>query len=96
MMVTIEEVKDYIGIDYVDDMTTRNLERVMKAADMMLVGAIGTNYPKDDPRAVELFLVICNELYSKREMTDKVSGNTRRLIDDFQMQLRLEMRRSQT
>ena len=92
-MITIEDVKDHLGIDYVDDMVIRNLERIIQVADKTLEGALGTGYPKDDPRAEELALVVCNDLYSNRELSGKVSGNVRRLIDDFQQQLRLEMRR---
>ena len=92
-MITIEDVKDHLGIDYVDDMVIRNLERLIKVADRTLEGSLGKGYPKDDPRAEELALVIVNDLYSNRELSGKVSGNVRRLIDDFQQQLRLEMRR---
>ena len=92
-MVTVDMVKDYLGIDYVDDMVTRSIERIIKVADAHLKGAIGEDYPDTDPRAEELQLVICDDLYSKRGLKDSVSGNTRKLIDDFHQQLILERRR---
>lgn len=92
-MPTNEEVLSYLGIDYADDMVTRNVERAIKTADAYLKGAVGENYPTDDPRAKELALIFIADLYDNRGMIEKVSGNVRRLVDDFMLQLRLEMRR---
>ena len=93
-MLTIQTVKDHLGIDYEDEMVTRTLERLMKVADSELVGSLGKNYPKEDPRAEELALMIIEDLYSNRGITDKVSGNIRRMLIDFSTQLRVEMRGS--
>lgn len=92
-MPTKEEVLDYLGIDYADDMVTRNVERAILTADAYLKGAIGTNYPTEDPRAKELALIFIADLYDNRGSIEKVSGNVRRLVDDFMLQLRLELRR---
>lgn len=92
-MPTNEEVLDYLGIDYADDMVTRNVERAILTADAYLKGAIGTNYPTEDPRAKELALIFIADLYDNRGSIEKVSGNVRRLVDDFMLQLRLELRR---
>lgn len=92
-MPTTAEVLDYLGIDYADDMVTRNVERAIKTADAYLKGAVGENYPTDDPRAKELALIFIADLYDNRGMIEKVSGNVRRLVDDFMLQLRLELRR---
>ena len=92
-MPTNEEVLSYLGIDYADDMVTRNVERAIKTADAYLKGAVGENYPTDDPRAKELALIFISDLYDNRGMIEKVSGNVRRLVDDFMLQLRLELRR---
>ena len=43
MVVTVEEVKDYLGIDYVDEMTERNINRSINTADSYLKGSIGDN-----------------------------------------------------
>ena len=92
-MPTESEVLVYLGIDYADDMITANVTRAIATADAYLKGAIGFDYPKDDPRAKELALIFIADLYDNRGMIEKVSGNVRRLVDDFMLQLRLELRR---
>lgn len=89
----IQEVTDYLGIDYIDDRTTRVLDRTLKTAVTYLKGSIGDCYPVDDPRAKELALIVIDDLYSNHDLNDKVSGNTRRLVEDFSLQLKLELRR---
>lgn len=92
-MPTIDEVKDYLGIDYADEMVERNITRSIATADAYLKGAIGDNYPTEDPRAKEVSLIFIADLYDNRGVIEKVSGNVRRLVDDFLLQLRLELRR---
>lgn len=92
-VVSVDEVKEYLGIDYADEMVERNINRVIKTADAYLKGSIGENYPTDDPRAKELALIIVSDLYDNRGFNSTVSGNTRRLVDDLSLQLRLELRR---
>ena len=92
-VVSVDEVKDYLGIDYADDMVTRNIERAIKTADAYLKSAIGDDYPVDDPKAKELALLVISDLYDNRGMTSAVT-NTRRLVDDLALQLRLELRRA--
>lgn len=92
-MPTVDEVLYYLGIDYADDMINRNIERAIRTADAYLKGAIGDNYPTDDPRAKELALIFIADLYDNRGMMEKVSGNVRRLVDDFMLQLKLELMR---
>lgn len=93
MVVTVDDVKAYLGIDYVDDMVNANIERAINTADAYLKGSIGSDYPVDDPRAKELALIIISDLYDNRGLQSTVSGNTRRLVDDLSLQLRLELRR---
>lgn len=90
-VVTNDEALAYLGIDYADDMINKNIERIIKTADAYLKGSIGETYPVDDPRAKELALIIIADLYDNRGFNSTVSGNTRRLVDDFSMQLRLEL-----
>lgn len=92
-VVSIDEVKSYLGIDYSDDMVNKNIERVIKTADSYLKGSIGKNYPITDPRSKELALIIISDLYDNRGINSTISGNTRRLVDDLSLQLRLELRR---
>lgn len=91
--LTIEEVKDYLSIDYTDERTDRVLTRTLKVADKFLKGSIGEDYPVDDERAKEIALIVIDDLYSNRGLSDKVAGTTRRLVEDFSLQLKLELRR---
>ena len=93
MVVTTDEALAYLGIDYADDMVRTNIERTIKTADAYLKGAVGDDYPVDDPRSKELALIIISDLYDKRGLISTVSGNTRKLVDDLALQLRLELRR---
>lgn len=94
-MPTQSEVLMYLGIDYADDAIKANVDRAIMTADAYLKGAIGKDYPKDDPRAKELALIFISDLYDNRGMIEKVSGNVRRLVDDMTLQLRLELRQSE-
>ena len=93
-VVSVDEVLAYLGIDYSDDMVNKNIERVIKTADAYLKGSIGENYPVEDPKAKELALIIISDLYDNRGVQSTISGNTRRLVDDLSLQLRLELRRA--
>ena len=90
-MVSVQDVKNYLGIDYADEMVEANISRMIRSADSYLKGSIGENYPDDDPRAVELALIIIADLYDNRELSDKVSGNVRRFVNDVSLQLRVEL-----
>lgn len=92
-VVSVDEVLAYLGIDYSDDMVTTNIERAIKTADAYLKGSIGENYPIEDPKSKELALLLVADLYDNRGLTSTVSGNTRRLVEDLSLQLRLELRR---
>lgn len=93
MVLTIDEVLDYLGIDYADDKVNRNITRAIATADKMLQGSIGANYPIEDARSKELALIIVSDLYDVRGMTtrDNVSNNVRRLVEDMSLQLKLEL-----
>lgn len=97
-VVSVDEVLEYLGIDYVDDMVIANIQRAIKTADFYLKGSIGENYPVEDPRSKELTLIVVADLYDNRGLTvsANVSANTRKLVDDMSLQLRLELRRATT
>ena len=92
-MPSVQDVLDYLGIDYPDNMVTKNIERAIKTADAYLKGAVGESYPAEDPRAKELALIFIADLYENRCMVEKVSGNVRKLVNDSMLQLQLEARR---
>lgn len=89
-MLTEQEVYDYLGYDIADDTIKRNVLRMIRTADAYLKGAIGRDYPANDPRAKELALIIIGDLSDNRGMSEKVSGVVRRLVSDFTMQLQVE------
>lgn len=97
--VTIDEACGYLGIDYADEMVRGNIERAIRTADAYLKGSIGKDYPKRDPRAKELALIIVSDLYDNRMLTETsgrsstVSNATRKIVEDLSLQLRLELRR---
>lgn len=94
-ILTVDDVLSYLGIDYVDNMVSTNIDRLIRTADAYLKGSIGDDYPMDDPRAKELALIIVSDFYDNRGFSTggTVSNNTRRLVDDLSLQLRLELRR---
>ena len=92
-VVQAQDVYNYLGIDIVDTMVTANVTRAIATADAYLKGAVGADYPIEDPLAKELALIFIADLYDNRGMLEAVNKNVRRLVDDFLLQLRLELRR---
>lgn len=93
---TLSDALAYMGINYADDMVTANVTRALATAVQVLHGAVGEDvetYLPGDPRAAELVLIYTDDLYSERGVAAKVSGATRRLVADMELQLRLELRR---
>lgn len=100
-VLTLTEVKEYLHVDYDED--DNLITRLMSAADLFLKGKIGQNYPVDDERAKTLSLIIISDLYDNRGLydsskgsnisaSDKMTGVTRKLVEDFALQLKLELR----
>lgn len=94
-MPTIEDALAYMGIDYPDDVITKNASRALAAAIKTLHGAVGEDVeqllPGDD-RTKEIVLMFTDDLYSQRGTSAKVSGATRQLVSDMIMQLQMELR----
>lgn len=87
----LERIKAYLGIDWPDDDAL--LQTMEQAAYAYLDGAIGEGFDRNDPRAQMLLLQIVADLYNDRgtgELSGKVSTGTRRMVDNFLLQLRLE------
>ena len=93
-MITIQDVKDYLGIEFDDEAVNRRLNHLIKVSEKTLEGSLGTGFPKEDDRVKELALIIISDLYDNRDLHDKVSGNVRRLVTDFSLQIKLEMRKN--
>ena len=95
-VLTEAELLDYLGIDYADDrMVKSNVVSAIVLADAYLKGAIGEDYPTDDPRAKELAKIVATDIYNNRGMTEKIAYTVRKLVKDLELQLRLELRRKE-
>ena len=95
-VLTEAELIDYLGIDYAEDrMVKNNVVSAIVLADAYLRGAIGEDYPTDDPRAKELAKIVAADIYNNRGMTEKIAYTVRKLVKDLELQLRLELRRKE-
>ena len=88
LVVSVQEAKDYLGIDYADEMIERRLNSVIKSTDLFLEGAIGKGYDKTDSRVKEVALMTIGEMFEDRSM--KEAGSFRRLTQNLIYQLRIE------
>lgn len=86
--LTLAEVKSYLRVDFDDDDT--QITQLMLVADEYLKSAISKTYNKETERAKMLSLIVISDLYDNRGLNDKVSGNVRKLVNDFALQLKLE------
>ncbi|WP_373737174.1 hypothetical protein [Jeotgalibaca porci] len=91
-MPTLVEVRDYLGVDWVDEATDRRINGLISVADSFMVGSLGVGYPGDDPRVKELSLIIIGQLYDNTDPIAKVSNSIQKMVDDMSLQIRLEMR----
>lgn len=94
-MPTIEDCLAYLGIDYADDLIRKNVTRALATAIKVLHGAVGEDVETlmpNDSRARELALIYMDDLYSEKGVSAKVTGATRRMVADMELQLRLELR----
>lgn len=93
-LLTQKEVCDHLGIEIseLDEITKRNIEKWIRLSDIYLQGSVGKNYLKTDERAKELALFIINDLYENRGQSENVSINTRKLVNDMSLQLKLELK----
>lgn len=95
MAVSLADARDYLGIDVTDDnVINKNVTRALATAEKIMLGAVGNDartYMPNDSRIDELVLIYLADLYSDRGVSAKVSGATRRLVTDMELQLRLEL-----
>ena len=91
-VITVDDVLDYLGIDYADDVVTRNITRAISTADGELRESVGENYPVDHPLTKELALIYASSAYDNRGDIS-LTGNDRKLSADLASKVRLYMRR---
>lgn len=93
-MLTIDDVMDYLGIDYADEVVTKNVQNAWNTAEQVMLGAVGADvreYLPDDPRVDELVKIYTDDLYSEHGVSAKVSNATRMMVSTMELQLRLEL-----
>lgn len=88
-VITAEDVKASLGIDYADDMVEKNIAKAIAYADGELRESVGDNYPVDHPLTPELALIHASASYEKRDL----AGNELKRADQIALKLRLYMRR---
>lgn len=100
-MITSDDLATYLGIDYADEMVSANLDMAVAAGKGYVKGAIGQEIVEaleddaDIARLKAVELAAAADYYDNRSMIadakTKYSHVVRRMIDDFCLQLRLEM-----
>lgn len=90
-MPSIDEVKSYLGIDFDDEKTNKNIKRFIDVAEAYLEGSI-EKLPEDDERAKQLALFIIEDLYDRGAYSVKQNSTLEKMKNDFIMQLQCEGR----
>lgn len=90
-MPTEEEVKDYLGIDFEDEVSNRNIQRYINVAKRYLEGSI-SKLPENDERVKQLALFVIEDLYDRGSYSVKENKTLEKLKNDFIMQLQCEGR----
>ena len=91
-VITADDLLAYLGIDYADDTVNKNITRAIKTADGELRESVSDNYPVDHPLTPELALIYASNAYENRGNIS-LSGNERKIADDYALKLRLYLRR---
>lgn len=88
-VITANDVKASLGIDYADDMVETNIAKAIAYADGELRESVGDNYPVDHPLTPELALLYASASYEKRALAD----NELKRAEQIALKLRLYLRR---
>lgn len=90
-----QDVLDYLGIDYADDMVMRRVRALIDTVDSYLTGAIGRDYaaavsPESLAKAREVGLMLIGELYDNRGVEGKERSVIRVLLSSMLLHLQLD------
>lgn len=91
-VISPNDLLDYIGLDYTDNMIDNNIARAINTADGFLRESVADDYPVDHPLTKELALIYASNAYENRGEIS-LSNNERKLSSDIAMKLRLYIRR---
>jgi uncharacterized phage protein (predicted DNA packaging) len=85
MIVSLEEVKNWLRIDFSDDDTL--LSSLISASETYLKNATGIEYKSDNHLAKLLCMVLISDWYENRELVGRASDQVRPVINSILMQL---------
>ena len=93
--ISEQDIYDYLGIDYADEMVARRVRGLLMAIDSYLTGAIGEDYavavsPESLAKAKEMGLMLIGELYDGRGGTGKERTVVRTLLSSMMLHLQLD------
>lgn len=93
--ISEQDIYDYLGIDYADEMVARRVQGLLMAIDSYLTGAIGADYavavsPESLAKAKEIGLMLIGELYDGRGGTGKERTVVRTLLSSMMLHLQLD------
>lgn len=94
-MVTLEDAKCHLRIDESDEMIDANVSRAILAAHHRMLGTVGSDvedYLPNDPRIDQLVLIYTQENYDGSSLSEKEIRALKRLREDLEPQLRLDLR----
>lgn len=91
-MLSVDDVKKELGIDFSDTNTDDRLKRYIQVADAWLKAAVG-DYNNDDERAKQLALLIIEDLFDRNSNSVKENATINKLKNDFIMQLKWEVKK---
>jgi len=96
-MPTLEEILEYLGIDYADDAVSRNAQRALDAAVGIVKGAVGDDVfdvLTESEKLKEFTILHTADLYDERNTTTlKATAVNRRIVAVMELQLKMEYRR---
>lgn len=93
--ITEQDVFDYLGVDYADDMISRRVRALIETVDSYLTGAVGKDYaiavgPESLAKAKEVGLMLIGELYDNRGVEGKERSVIRTLLSSMLLHLQLD------
>lgn len=95
---TIEELMQYLGIDYADEVVTANVTNALNDAMDYLRSAVGADVFEllpDDRKVWRLVKIYTKEMYDERGTSSAKANNAKReMVHSLEWQLRLELARA--
>lgn len=96
-MPTIDEIMQYLGIDYADEAVIANVTSALTDAQSYLQSAVGADVFEllpEDPKVSRLVKIYAKEMYDERGTTSAKASNAKRdMVHSLEWQVRLELDR---